>query len=472
MDYYELYQENPGLLVLVLIISIVLTLFVYGAFPIIFAKTRKTPITKKKYKRLCYGINVIGFVLFAIIDGAAQVGPYLLWTWIFSSAGVKTLENKGLFLETEPKKDKNPEADDAIKSILKMQAQNTIEAMETNSKTQPDNENDADFGLVPHKPIFTLALDSVDGEEEYLNKLYTVNGEKIKYSRSGSMSVAGVNGMIDVYKTFLPSGEPYKTIYINMYGATKSTKAPEGFVLKGNTNYVPERYYPKKTTPIKTEQSEKMPKKKKDVLKIILAILCPILIAAVIALSITLVISLDNYQQVIDELYDKNNRLQIKLDGKEESLKTANSKLAGVYDELDAQKELTRKEYAEAEKWKNLYMNGGETKPNDTTFNSVTELLSAIKSNASYYNNKEVIVYGTMAKYGTIVHIVNSTVMNGTYINTYENDAISVKISNDLQYTVVETGDLVKIAGKVVIKNNEIYLNKCNCEIITAYKDR
>lgn len=101
MGYYELLQEDPGLFIIVLSISIVLTLLVYGAFPIIFAKSRKTPITKKKYKRLCYGINIIGFVFFALIDGAASGGPYILWTWIFSNSGIKTLKKKGLLLETE-----------------------------------------------------------------------------------------------------------------------------------------------------------------------------------------------------------------------------------------------------------------------------------------------------------------------------------------------------------------------------------
>ena len=105
--------------------------------------------------------------------------------------------------------------DEALTAILQMQASNTIEAMEANSKTQPDNEGDADFGLVPEKPIFTLALKSVDGEKEYLDELYAVNGEKIKYNRRGSTSVNGINGMIDIYETYLPSGQPYKTIYIN-----------------------------------------------------------------------------------------------------------------------------------------------------------------------------------------------------------------------------------------------------------------
>ena len=121
--------------------------------------------------------------------------------------------------------------DEALTAILQMHASNTIEAMEANSKTQPDNEGDSDFGLVPEKPIFTLALKSVEGEKEYLDKLYTVNGEKIKYNRSGSTSVNGINGMIDIYETYLPSGESYKTIYINMYGAKRSTKAPAGFTL-------------------------------------------------------------------------------------------------------------------------------------------------------------------------------------------------------------------------------------------------
>lgn len=121
--------------------------------------------------------------------------------------------------------------DEALNAILQVQAKNTVKAMEANSKSQPDNEGDADFGLVPEKPIFTLALKSVDGEKEYLDKLYTVNGEKIKYNRRGSTSVNGINGMIDIYETYLPSGQPYKTIYINMYGAKRSTKAPAGFTL-------------------------------------------------------------------------------------------------------------------------------------------------------------------------------------------------------------------------------------------------
>ncbi|MBO5891839.1 MAG: zinc ribbon domain-containing protein [Oscillospiraceae bacterium] len=121
--------------------------------------------------------------------------------------------------------------EEVLDTILHIQAQNTIEAMEANSLAQPNNEDDADFGLVPEKPVFTLALKLVEGEREYLDRLFTTNGEKIKYKRRGSTCVNGVSGVIDIYETYLPSGQPYKVIYINMYGAEQSTKAPAGFTL-------------------------------------------------------------------------------------------------------------------------------------------------------------------------------------------------------------------------------------------------
>ena len=141
--------------------------------------------------------------------------------------------------------------DEALTAILQIQAKNTVDAMEANGQSQPDNEADADFGLVPEKPIFTLALKSVEGEKEYLGRLYTSNGEKIKYNRRGSTSANVINGMIDIYDTYLPSGQPYKTIYINMYGAKKSTKAPAGFVLKNPTAQVKPAPVQKKEKPVK-----------------------------------------------------------------------------------------------------------------------------------------------------------------------------------------------------------------------------
>ena len=74
----------------------------YGAFPLIFSKMRKTNITKKKYYTLCYCINFAVMVLFIAINGEpSSGGPYLLWTWVFSSSGLKTLKGRGVLGESQ-----------------------------------------------------------------------------------------------------------------------------------------------------------------------------------------------------------------------------------------------------------------------------------------------------------------------------------------------------------------------------------
>lgn len=125
----------------------------------------------------------------------------------------------------------NIDHEEAVKMILGIQAKQTVKSIDANIKNQPNYEGDSDFGLVPEKPIYTLGVKLVDGEREFLNSLLTSEGEKIKWERRGSVSAKGIHGMIDIYDTYLPSGQLYKTIYINMYGAKRSTKAPVGFVL-------------------------------------------------------------------------------------------------------------------------------------------------------------------------------------------------------------------------------------------------
>lgn len=351
--------------------------------------------------------------------------------------------------------------DNALNVFVEAQAKNTVEAMEANSKTQPNNEGDSDFGLIPEKPIFTLALMSVDGEEEYLNRLYTVNGEKIKYNRRGSISIEGINGVIDIYETFLPSGQPYKTIYINMYGAKNSTEAPAGFVL--NTPSAQVKPAPKK----------KPSKKKIDIVKT-----CMLFI--IIVLVVTIVVHNDYYQNEIKDLKDARDAYRTALESEE---KTNEALLA-------RQEELTREAQKEAEKYKNLYLSGGNADAtNDTVFSSATDLLTAIKKNAIYYNNKEVVVLGTMVKKSDSIGIVDPSNKTNGPINTSDTSdslyskyqeyqlrnleiKIKTKISSNIQYTVVETGDLVKITGKVTISNGEIYLNNCQCEIVATFAER
>lgn len=98
---YELFQQGPEVYIPILLISLIVTVLAYGAFPIIFAKMRKKPITCKKYKCLCYGINFLVMVIFIGISGTSSGVPYLLWTWVFSKYGTKILGTKGVALDSD-----------------------------------------------------------------------------------------------------------------------------------------------------------------------------------------------------------------------------------------------------------------------------------------------------------------------------------------------------------------------------------
>ena len=85
-----------------ILILLVITILAYGAFPFLFAKTRTTSITKKKYRWLCFGINFVIMLCFVAMNGGATSGAaYLLWTWLFSRYGIKVLGLKGLMTDSE-----------------------------------------------------------------------------------------------------------------------------------------------------------------------------------------------------------------------------------------------------------------------------------------------------------------------------------------------------------------------------------
>ena len=152
----------------------------------------------------------------------------------------------------------NMSGEDALKFIMATQVKATKEAYDANAQSQPNNEGDLDFGLIPEKPIYTLAMRSVDGETEYLSKLRTSDGQRIKWNRRGSTSVDGVHGMIDIYDIFLLSGEKYSTIYINMYGAKTSTRVPKGFAVQ-RPQPVNRTAPPQRTNPVKKSAPAKKP---------------------------------------------------------------------------------------------------------------------------------------------------------------------------------------------------------------------
>lgn len=103
--WYEIFLQGPEAYIPILIISLLLTILGYSLFPVIFAMVRKKPISKKKYRFICYCTNLFIMIIFITINRAPSSGvPYLLWTFVFSNIGIRILEKKKI-LETDYKLD-------------------------------------------------------------------------------------------------------------------------------------------------------------------------------------------------------------------------------------------------------------------------------------------------------------------------------------------------------------------------------
>lgn len=124
-------------------------------------------------------------------------------------------------------------AAEVLSGILATQIVEGRKAVEANRDIVDQHLYDSDYGFVPHKPIYTSG---VDGEIQYLGSLRTVAGDPVTWKRRGSMYVDGVHGMIDIYDVYLPSGDLYRTLYLNMYSPTNSTHPPVGFYTAAQSN--------------------------------------------------------------------------------------------------------------------------------------------------------------------------------------------------------------------------------------------
>lgn len=122
---------------------------------------------------------------------------------------------------------------EALAGILATQIVEGRKAVEANRDIVDQHLYDPDYGFVPHKPIYTSG---VDGEKQYLGSLRTVAGAPVTWNRRGSMGVDGVHGMIDIYDVYLPSGDLYRTLYLNMYSPTNSKHPPVGFYIASQSN--------------------------------------------------------------------------------------------------------------------------------------------------------------------------------------------------------------------------------------------
>ena len=94
---YEIFEMGPAVYIPVLLISLAITVFAFGAIPFITARTQKKTITKKAYMIRCHLFNLIPLILLAVIaKSELSIGPYLIWTSVFESWGLKTLEKRGV----------------------------------------------------------------------------------------------------------------------------------------------------------------------------------------------------------------------------------------------------------------------------------------------------------------------------------------------------------------------------------------
>ena len=96
---------------------------------------------------------------------------------------------------------------------------------------QQSYEKDLDYGLIPEKPIITSKYDLIEGQSNFLKKLRTIKGEKIKWALKGSVIVDGIIGEVKIYDISEYDGQFYKTIFMNDNGNKTSQQAPNGFIL-------------------------------------------------------------------------------------------------------------------------------------------------------------------------------------------------------------------------------------------------
>lgn len=98
---YEMIQKGPTVWVPFILVSLLITLVAYGIFPLVFAFTRKHPVTKKKYRRSCYIVNAVIMLFFIIGNKSTNSYPYLLWTEVFVQMGLKMLQKKSFIVNNE-----------------------------------------------------------------------------------------------------------------------------------------------------------------------------------------------------------------------------------------------------------------------------------------------------------------------------------------------------------------------------------
>lgn len=213
---------------------------------------------------------------------------------------------------------------------------------------------DGELGLVPHKPIYT---NGADQQKHYLRCLHSINGETLRWNHRGSIHIDGVQGLVDIYDAYLPSGIEYKTVYLNTNGATPQAVAPKGFSYV-NTPYI-------STSVSHPSPNEKHAKRNKT-LKVLLVIAAIIAVLAIFAVLTVPEIKYQNACSMLDDgdytsAIQKFEELGDYKDSEEkisEAMYSYVSKHKNNYDTttFDYLKKLKRQDYKDSSRiYENLY---------------------------------------------------------------------------------------------------------------------
>ena len=105
------------------------------------------------------------------------------------------------------------------------------------------------------------------------------------------------------------------------------------------------------------------------------------------------------------------------------------------------------------------------------TFESVADLIIAIKKYPSQYEDKQITVKGLILK-NTDGITLRDKLWDGDSLidelNGKKSPQITILMSTETKITLLESGDRVKIIGTIKISDVEIYLDNCEYEMIKS----
>lgn len=85
----------------VLVVSLLITMAAYSAYPLLYAYCQNEPITAKKFRRRCYLGNLVPMIFFFLFNGGSSGAPYILWTSVFSAVGKNILARRNLLEDSD-----------------------------------------------------------------------------------------------------------------------------------------------------------------------------------------------------------------------------------------------------------------------------------------------------------------------------------------------------------------------------------